>query len=179
MTGGTSRWLGRAGWVAALAAGLVLMAALGWGLAHPARGGTASVLGRQAPDVSVRAPDGSTVGLAELRGRPVVLNFWASWCSPCRLESAALKEAARARAGRVAFLGVDIEDQPGAASAYLAWAGLPYPAGPAVGGIPPAYGVDAPPQTFFIDARGVVAARFVGPLDGVAIDRYLQLAGAP
>jgi len=46
-----------------------------------------------------------------------------------------------------------------------------------VSGVPAAYGVKAPPETFFIDARGMVAARFLGPLDGGLIDRYLQLVG--
>jgi len=79
--------------------------------------------------------------------------------------------------GTVAFLGVDIQDSPAAAREYLRQAQYPYPVGQPVFAVPPAYGVKAPPETFFIDARGMVASRFLGPLDEGLIDRYLQLVG--
>jgi hypothetical protein len=64
-----------------------------------------------------------------------------------------------------------------AARAYQAEVQYPYPVGQAVSGVPQPYGVKAPPETFFIDSRGVVVARFIGPLDAGLIDRYLQLVG--
>src|SRR5215831_15180929 len=150
-------------WTAAGLVTAVLMA----GLAHPAGGPADAVLGRPAPDLTVRSLDGGpAVSLAQLRGRPVVLNFWASWCAPCRLEAGALQSAARQWGDQVAFLGVDVQDSEAAASAYQAELRAPYPVGPAATGVPAAYAVKAPPETFFLDARGVVAARFVGPLDG-------------
>lgn len=168
---------GKLAWGAGGVAAAILIAGLGWGLAHPAGRQTEAVLGRPAPDIAVRSLDGGEVSLSALRGRPVVLNFWASWCVSCRQEEGALKAAAERWTGTVAFIGVDIQDSPGAARAYLTAAGYPYPVGPPVAGVPAAYGVKAPPETFFIDGRGVVAARFLGPLDGPAIDRYLQLVG--
>jgi cytochrome c biogenesis protein CcmG/thiol:disulfide interchange protein DsbE len=154
------------------------MAALAWGLAHPAGGAADAVLGRPAPDLAVRALDGGpAVSVAQLRGRPVVLNFWASWCAPCRQEAGALQAAAQRWSDRVSFLGVDIQDTDAAATAYQSELRAPYPVGPPASGIPAAYGVKAPPETFFLDARGVVAARFIGPLDNGLIDRYLQLVG--
>lgn len=164
-------------WAAAGLAAMALLAALGWGLVHPAGKQTEAVLGRPAPDIVVQNEDGGRVRLAAFRGRPVVLNFWASWCTPCRQEEGPLKASAKRWMGTVAFLGVDIQDSPASAREYLAQAQYPYPVGEPVSGVPAAYGVKAPPETFFIDARGTVAARFVGPLDGGLIDRYLQLVG--
>lgn len=168
---------GRLAWGAAGLAAVLLLAALGWGLVHPAARQAEAVLGRPAPDVVVQSFEGTQVSLAGLRGRPVVLNFWASWCQPCRQEEGPLKDAAQRWVGTVAFLGVNIQDSESSARAYLTRARYPYPVGPPVSGVPPAYGVKAPPETFFIDANGIVVARFLGPLDSALIDRYLQLVG--
>jgi cytochrome c biogenesis protein CcmG/thiol:disulfide interchange protein DsbE len=165
-------------WGAAAVACAVLIAALAWGLLHPANPTTAAVVGKPAPEIEVRALVGdSVVRLSDLRGRPVVLNFWASWCGPCRQEAPALTQAARSLGPRVAFLGVDFADSDRAARTALAQAGYPYPVGPAVDGIPAEYGVTSPPVTYFIDRQGVVAAHFSGPLDESSIRRYLQLVG--
>jgi cytochrome c biogenesis protein CcmG/thiol:disulfide interchange protein DsbE len=165
-------------WTAAAAGAAILVAALAWGLAHPASHPADAVLGKPAPNLVVQGLDGAPSSLASLRGRPVVLNFWASWCAPCRQEEEPLKAAAQRLEGRVAFLGVDFRDSPAAARAAQERARYPYPVGPAVDGIPAPYGVTAPPETFFLDSQGVVVARFVGPLDASLIDRYLQLVGA-
>jgi cytochrome c biogenesis protein CcmG, thiol:disulfide interchange protein DsbE len=164
----------RAAWGAAAGAAAVLLAAMAWGLAHPASAPD-TVLGRPAPEVVVQGLDDREVALSGQLGRPVVLNFWASWCAPCRQEEGPLKAAALRWSGRVAFLGVDFRDSLAAARATQARVGYPYPVGPAASAVPAAYGVTAPPETFFIDSRGVVAARFAGPLDAGLIDRYLQL----
>jgi cytochrome c biogenesis protein CcmG/thiol:disulfide interchange protein DsbE len=168
---------GRAlGWGTAAAGALLLLGALAWGLVHPANPGS-TLLGRTAPDIAVQKLDGGVTRLSDLRGRPVVLNFWASWCAPCQAESQALRQAAEARSSQVAFLGVDIKDAPAAARAYQERNQLPYPIGPAASGIPSAYGPVQPPMTYFIDRDGVAVARFDGPLTGTLIGRYLQLAG--
>ena len=164
-------------WVGAGAVTAVLLAALAWGLLHPANPATASLLGHAAPELVVEKLDGGQVKLSELRGRPVVLNFWASWCGPCQEEAGTLRQAAESRSPTVAFLGVDFQDAPDAARAFQDRNRLPYPLGPPAGGIPAAYRVAQPPATFFIDRDGVAVARFDGPLTGPLIDRYLQLAG--
>ncbi|HZV52494.1 MAG TPA: TlpA disulfide reductase family protein [Candidatus Dormibacteraeota bacterium] len=160
--------------VAVVVAGAVglLLVALGWGLLHPPAA-DAGLVGRTAPDVAIRPLNGGgEVRLSDFRGRPVVLNFWASWCGPCRQEAPVLNSAARRYGGRVQFLGVDIQDSEGAARVFQASVQSPYPVGPAVADGASAYGVTAPPETFFIDRQGHVTASVVGPVS----ERQLQLS---
>lgn len=165
------------GWLAAGGLGALLTAALAWGLVHPA-GPAAGAVGQPAPEIALERLDGGgVVRLAELRGRPVVLNFWASWCTSCAAEAPVLAEAARRLEGRVVFLGVDVQDTPEAARAWQAKEQLPYLVGPPVGGLPAGFAVTGLPQTYFIDARGVVVASYSGPLTSGLLDRYLQLLG--
>lgn len=168
---------GRAGWAVAAAVAAAVLAALAWALVHPAATPPSSVVGRQAPDFTMQTLDRRSVRLSDLRGHPVVVNVWASWCAPCRQEEQPLRQSATRWQGRVQFLGVDFKDSPEAAGAAQERARYPYPVGPVAGGMPSAYRVTAPPETFFIDSRGTVVARFLGPLDEPTIGRYLQLAG--
>src|SRR5206468_8370062 len=108
------------GWAAGAGLAAVLLASLGWGLAHPAERAPASVVGQRAPDLTISTLDGASVSLSELRGRPVVLNFWASWCPPCKEEDPALKAAAESAAQRIRFLGVNIQDTDSGARTYAA-----------------------------------------------------------
>lgn len=165
-------------WAGAAVVGTVLITALAWGLLHPATPAAALAVGRPAPEIVVERLDGGQARLSDLKGRPVVLNFWASWCAPCQAEEGALKQAAASRGDQVAFLGVDLRDAPEAARAYQERARMPYPVGPAASGVPLGYGRVEPPETFFIDRAGVVVAQFRGPLTGAAIERYLQLVDA-
>lgn len=164
------------GWGAVAALVTLVLAAAGWGMQH-ALTPSAQAVGRPAPDLVVRTFDGSTVRLADLRGRPVVLNFWASWCAPCRQEDPALQAAARDHKGAVTFVGVAIKDSDAAARAYESSALHPYPVGEAISGDPAAFGVTGPPETVFIDSSGIVTARFTGPVNDQVLGRYLQLVG--
>ncbi len=166
----------RLGWAIGGAVALVIISALAWGLGHAAQRAPADVLGRPAPDLTIRSlQDGRQVRLSDLHGRPVVLNFWASWCVPCRQEAPALNEAARRYDGRILFLGADIEDSEQPARAYLGELQVAYPAGPIVRGSERDYGVTAPPETFFIDRQGVVAARILGAVDAKRLEVYIGL----
>ncbi len=168
----------RLAWAGAglLAAGL--LAAMAWGLVHPAAPAPPNLVGRPAPDLALRSLDGNVLRLGDFRGRPVVVNFWASWCGPCRQEEPALRAASEAYAGRVQFLGVDIAESELAARKYESSSPHPYPVGLAIKGGPADFGVTAPPETFFVDSGGKVVALFVGALDAPTLDRYLRLLGA-
>ena len=147
-----------------------LLGVLGWGLTHTAKPPALHV-GAAAPDLTVELLDGSSTHLGALRGEPLVLNFWATWCADCKREAGTLAAAARDN-GQVRFLGVLYQDTPAAARTYQAGANpYPYPIGWS-DGAGSAFGVQANPETFFIDARGVVRAIVIGPMtqDQLAAD---------
>jgi cytochrome c biogenesis protein CcmG/thiol:disulfide interchange protein DsbE len=165
------------GWGFGGAGAVLLLAALGWGLVHPANAPLTSVTGKTAPAITIATLDGNRVSVADFRGTSLVVNFWASWCVPCRQEAPVLNAAAADYAGRVQFLGVDIQDTDSAARAYQAQVNSPYPVGPAIKGSYRQWGVTAPPETFFVDRDGIVISRFIGPLSEKALKVYLsQLA---
>jgi cytochrome c biogenesis protein CcmG, thiol:disulfide interchange protein DsbE len=120
--------------------------------------------------------DKSTVNLEELRGKGVVLNFWASWCKPCEEEAAALEEAwQRYKDKGVVFIGVDYLDQEPAAKRYLEKFGVGYPNGPDLASkISKRYTIRGVPETFFIDPQGkLVGCRKIGPLSPGELDQRI------
>ncbi len=103
-----------------------------------------------------------TVTLRQFRGRPVVVNFWASWCAPCRKEMPALEQVSRMLAGRVAFAGLDTQDQRAAGLAFARKMKVTYPLATANAQVWSAYGVQALPTTFFLSAQGTVLGEDFG-----------------
>ncbi len=104
--------------------------------------------------------------LAQLRGTPVVVNVWASWCGPCRAEAPHLREAALRFGDRVQFLGVDILDARPSARAFIAEFGWPYPSVfDATGAIRDGLGLIGQPVTLIYDAGGELVFTWLGPID--------------
>lgn len=133
-------------------------------------------VGMVAPDFTLRLFDGGTFRLADARGSVVVLNFWASWCGPCRAEAPVLERAWRRYRDRgVLLVGVNVQDRPEAARAFAAEFQKTYPLGvdPA-GRIEVVYGLTGLPETFFIDRSGRIVYKFVGPLDDTRLDGILE-----
>lgn len=105
------------------------------------------------------------LSLSELRGKPVVLNFWASWCGPCEDEAPMLRAAADRYAGRVAFLGVDIRDSISDARAFVERHDLGYPnVRDESLEVYRAYGLTGQPETFVIDADGRIVHHVAGAI---------------
>ena len=180
---------------AALGAALILvLVLLGWSLLTAGRG--QSLVGRIASGAKPQAPafalpviwprdatwppalrtaltDGR-LGLGELHGTPVVINFWASWCGPCRSEIPLFVKAAAREHGQVAFVGIDVQDLTGDAVRFLPRFHVDYVAVRDGGdGTYRNYGLTGVPETFFLDGTGRIVAHVPGVVDERALERGL------
>ena len=147
--------------VVALLALVPLLAAIaGCGTTTP--GGTPSA----APAIDATAFDGRAFALAAHAGQPIVINFWASWCAPCRSEMPLLERTARASEGRgVVFLGVATRDNEDAARAFLREVGVTYPnIHDSDNAIATRYRVSGLPATVFIGRDGRIVRYWFGAL---------------
>jgi cytochrome c biogenesis protein CcmG/thiol:disulfide interchange protein DsbE len=114
--------------------------------------------------------------LTQLRGIPVIVNFWAAWCPPCREEATMLAEAGRRHGEQIQFLGVDILDERGAATAFIEEFSLPYPnVFDPPGEIRTAVGGIGQPVTVFYDAGGTIVDKVEGQLSQKDLDRNIEL----
>jgi DsbE subfamily thiol:disulfide oxidoreductase len=144
----------------------------------------AEVENTPAPDFELPSlDDGTALALSSFRGQVVVLNFWASWCAPCRLEAPGLRRvSARYRERGVRFLGVDYRDNDAGGRAFVDEFRLRYPsvADPS-GSLADDYALIGFPTTFIIDPAGTIRYRFVGYLDEDVLEKALNdvLSRAP
>jgi cytochrome c biogenesis protein CcmG/thiol:disulfide interchange protein DsbE len=123
-----------------------------------------------APNFTFTTFDGQTINTADLKGKGVVVNFWASWCDPCRDEAAFLQEAAeREKDKGIVFLGLDYLDQEPEAKAYLAQYGITYPSGPDIQSqAARQYGIKGVPETYFVSPQGEIVQAVIGPVTSAA-----------
>jgi cytochrome c biogenesis protein CcmG/thiol:disulfide interchange protein DsbE len=168
--------------VAAGAGVLALATVLGWHLTHQDTA-TAKAVARgritPAPAFSLDRLEGSgKVTLAALRGKAVVLNFWASDCIPCKREMPQLQRASQRWHGkRVEVVGIDALDFRGAARRFVRDHGITYPIGfDGVGDAVIHYGVNYTPTTFFVDRRGRIVKRILGPMTDAVLDAQIRRA---
>jgi cytochrome c biogenesis protein CcmG/thiol:disulfide interchange protein DsbE len=130
-----------------------------------------TMVDRPAPDFTLTTFEGKTISLTDLRGKPIIINFWASWCPPCRIEAPLLERTWRAYKNRgLIFLGVNIQDRKEDALSYMREFDITYPNGPdPTGEIAIDYGVSGLPVTFFVSRKGEVVRRWVGAIDRNAL----------
>lgn len=172
-----------------------VVALLGWGLTRNPNEVVSPLPGRPAPDFALQVfapgegtiarPAGTTLALSEMRGKVVVLNFWASWCLACRDEHSELSSAAQAYASQpVQFMGVLYNDVPSAGSKWIGeMGGQSYPSVLDPGSRTAIdFGLYGVPETFIIDGTGRVAYKHTGPVSARIlsgkIDSLLSTAGA-
>jgi cytochrome oxidase Cu insertion factor (SCO1/SenC/PrrC family) len=138
----------------------------------------ASKGGGRAPGFTLSATDGRQVSMSDFGARPVVLNFWASYCPPCRQEMPLIDQTARDHP-QVTFLFIDVRDDPGAAAKVLSRLGIRSQAllDPE-GRTGAAYGVAALPTTVFIRADGSIEGRYVGATDPAVLESHLAAISA-
>jgi cytochrome c biogenesis protein CcmG/thiol:disulfide interchange protein DsbE len=163
--------------------GLVVILALaawavrsGSGCASPEPTGIAAAEpGQAAPALIGSTLAGAPFDLSTYRGKPVIVNFWASWCVPCQAEFPLFQSALASHAADgLTMVGVIYQDTPGAAQAFAqghgaSWLDVTDPCG----SIATAYTVVAPPQTYFIDGSGLLKSRQIGQLTQADLDRQL------
>ncbi len=163
---GVPVWVQVIVWVALL--GLLVIVAFGL---RRSQQGTVQV-GDTIPDFTLKFFDGYTyqgkneVKLSELRGKVVVINFWASWCKPCEQEAAAMEAVWRSYASgdQVVFIGADYVDTEPEARGYLEKFAITYPNGPDLGTrISQMFRIKGVPETYFIDQNGKLAYIQIGP----------------
>jgi cytochrome c biogenesis protein CcmG, thiol:disulfide interchange protein DsbE len=119
------------------------------------------------------------VSLKELRGYPVVMNFWASWCVPCKAEAPRLVASARRHAGEVVFLGLDVQDFKGDALSFLERYDTNYVSVRDGGSSTYAnYGLTGLPETYYLDARGRIVDHAVGEISPEELEAGIANARA-
>lgn len=131
--------------------------------------------GRPAPEFVLTTLDGAReVKLADFAGKPVVVNFWSTWCGPCKIEHPLLVQAPALHPG-VTFLGVLYSDEPEKAEDYLrrAGSGFPHLADPG-GRVAIDFGVSGVPETYFIRRDGQIVYKHAGPLSPEVLDHWVR-----
>lgn len=157
------------GQITAWTAVLLLLTIVAIGLFQRQQGPVA--IGKKAPDFLLTTFAGEQIDSRNLRGKVIVLNFWASWCQPCEQEAADLEAAWRSyqERGDVIFLGVDWTDTPTAAAKYLEKFDITYPNGPDLETrISQSYRTTGVPETYIIDKDGNLAAVKLSPFLSLA-----------
>jgi cytochrome c biogenesis protein CcmG/thiol:disulfide interchange protein DsbE len=168
---------------------LALLGLLGWGSLKSSSGpvgvgvnrdfGQVDVTARPAAGFTLELMEGGILDLADLQGKVVLVDFWASWCAPCRQEAPVLRQVYQEYADQpVEFVGVNIWDRREDAFQYTDTFDIPYPNGvDESGSIAIDYGVRGIPEKFFIDSTGVVRRKYVGPMQAenlrAALDELL------
>lgn len=133
-------------------------------------------VGQPAPDFTLRGPAGETVRLSDFAGNPLLINFWATWCPPCRFEMPLLEQTYRKLQGDgFVVLAVDVQEGPDLVKPYITEMGLTFPVAlDRAGAVATAYRVTGLPTTVFVDSNGIVTDIHRGALVEGALQGYLD-----
>lgn len=167
------------GFVSATVLVVGLLGLLAFGLSSRPLLAGAATEGRPAKEFVLPGFDGSTVSLADYRGRVVLVNFWASWCVPCRIEAPVLEQTWRRYRDRgLVLVGINLWDKEPEARAFLREFGITYPNARDEGGrVAIEYGVAGIPETIVIAPDGLVSGKHSGALSSARIVELARGAG--
>ena len=159
---------------------LILTPAIAWSQHTHSSQNSAPGVGVAAIAFDLKSVDGTSVGLASFRGKPLMMNFFASWCDPCREEMPLINElAGKADKGGYAVLGIAVEDTRAAIMQYAQEAKLVFPIALDLNStVKRAYRIFGPPATFFIDGQGTICDFVIGPMTPERAREGLRKAGA-
>lgn len=166
-----------------IAAGLVLIAVFGFEFLGGLGGGVtaetvAPQVGALAPNFTLRDIHGDQVSMTGLRGKNVIINFWATWCGPCRLEMPYLQKLYEAHEGDLVILAVNFDEPETAVAAFTDELGLTFDVLLDPGAVvQDVYEIRAYPSTYFVDEEGVIRAVRIGVLTEDLLDRYMAELG--
>jgi cytochrome c biogenesis protein CcmG, thiol:disulfide interchange protein DsbE len=155
-----------------------ILALLAFGFTRDARYITSPLLAKQAAPFTVTLFDGKKLTSDDLRGKAVFLNFWASWCPPCRAEARDLEEAwQKVKDNNMVFLGVALQDTDQNSLEFLKEFNVTYPNGKDESGkIAVDYGTWGIPESFFIDPQGRITYKHVGGIRAALVITKLEEA---
>ncbi len=133
-------------------------------------------LGEPAPDFALAALDGGVMQLGALRGRPVVLNFWATWCAPCRIEMPEIARVhAQFRDQNLSVISIDLQEDPKIVRAAVTRGRFPWTfVVDPDGAVARSYQISSLPSTVFIDRAGIVREVFVGAMTREMLEQKVQ-----
>jgi cytochrome c biogenesis protein CcmG/thiol:disulfide interchange protein DsbE len=158
-----------------------VVAVLFIGFGHDPSAIPSPLIGKPMPSFELTTLDGTTLRSDDLAGKPLVLNFWASWCPPCAQEHPVLLDLAQRYGDRVTIVGILYNDDAEGAARFLSrygdggWTDLLDPSGATAVD----FGVTGPPETFFVDADGVVRGKQIGPVTSEVISAQMAALGVP
>ena len=157
---------------------LAVLALLGYGFTRESRYIESPIIGRPAPGFALTLFDGRAVRLEDFRGKVVFINFWASWCPPCRAEAPMLEATWRGlKEHGVVFLGVNTQDEEPRARAFLEEFDISFPNGRDPGGrIAIDYGVWGLPEAFIVDPAGRITYKHIGTLGAALLTAKIDEA---
>ncbi|HSF79765.1 MAG TPA: redoxin domain-containing protein [Anaerolineales bacterium] len=132
------------------------------------------IVGAQAPDFTLTSLAGEQINLKELRGKPVILNFWATWCAPCVIEMPNIQKYFELYQGEFEVIGVNADEPPKKVQEFIDDIGATFTILLDPGAvIQDLYRIRGYPTTFFLDARGIIKVLHIGLLSDSQIEEYL------